>query len=626
MATKKIQTQPAQVKKPVTLIFKVPLKVKVAILFLVAFCFYANTFSNQYALDDEAVIQRNEYVQQGFSGIGKILTKDAYDSYYKQTNSNQKLSGGRYRPLSIVVFAILHQLFGESPLPGHVLNVLLYALCVLTIFYFLRKYLFRKTPYGEDIAFISALLFAIHPLHTEVVANIKSLDEILSLLFIMLTCIFSIKFRETKKTKNLILGLLCMFFALLSKEYAITLLFLIPLLFTLYFKEKIWKSVLNSLPYFGIVVLYFIVRIQSIGIPHAHNDLDILNNPYLLATPMQKAATEFVILGKYLWMQLFPYPLAYDYGYAQIPYYTFSSPWFWLSIIAYVAIIITRIRFLVKKHILLFPVYFYLLNLFIVSNFPLNIGTTMGERLVFHSSLGFVMVVSWGIVELAKKINIKNRERLIIGALGLIVIFCGTEVVTRNSDWKNNFTLFTKDVNTVPNSVKANDNAGSQYINLSETITDTLKSDSVARKGIRYLEKAITLDDSDLTGYLNLGIAYCKLIQPDTAKRFWDKAKRIYAAEPNLPDYYILLGKIFTYTGNKFAQHGKLPEAIHEYETGIQCEASNPYLWFNLGGVFFSSGQMDSARNAWRKTAQINPNYPSIQDWINKTNSIQVTY
>ena len=302
------KTQPAPLKGPVTRLFNFSVGVKIAILFLVAFCFYANSLSNEYALDDEAVIQHNEYVQQGFSGIGKILSTDAYDSYYRLNNSNQHLSGGRYRPLSIVLFAIEHQLWGESPQPRHFVNILLYVLCVLSIFYFLRNCLFKQKPYGEDIAFIASLLFAIHPLHTEVVANIKSSDEILSLIFIMLTFIFSIKFRETKKIQHLVIALFCLLLALLAKEYAFTLVFLLPLLFILYFKEKPGKSLTSSLPYYGIIVLYFFIRIASIGIPHQHRELDILNNPYLFATPLQKIASEFFVLGKYLYMLFFSLP------------------------------------------------------------------------------------------------------------------------------------------------------------------------------------------------------------------------------------------------------------------------------------------------------------------------------
>ncbi len=617
-ANKKIPAQQVAIKKPVTRIFNISAKLKVTILFLVAFGFYANSLSNEYALDDEAVIQSNEYVQKGFSGIGKIFTNDAYASYYKQNNSNQYLAGGRYRPLSIVLFAIEHQLWGESPGNRHVVNVLLYVLCVLSIFYFLRKYLFGKIQYGEDIAFISALLFAIHPLHTEVVANIKSSDEILSLLLIMLTFIFSIKYRETKKVVSLGISLLCLFLALLAKEYALTLLLLLPLLFLVYFKEKPAKSIKSYIPYFGVIVFYFIVRIASIGFPHQqHHELDILNNPYLLATPMQKFASEIFILGKYLFMLFIPYPLASDYGFAQIPYSSFLSPLVWFTIIAYSAIIYWGIKLLRKRDILAFPVFFFLLNLFMVSNFVLNIGATMGERLAFHSSLGFVVIISCGIVAATKMLSVSRRNFIIIGALSFLLLLCGMETIARNRDWKNNATLFMRDVNTVPNSVKANDNAGAQFINLSEaTKGDTAKSDSIARVGLRYLHKSITIDDSDLNGYLNLGIAYCQLINPDSAKYYWDIAKRIYAGTPNLPSYYLLLGQIFNYTGSQFAKHGKFPQSVHEFETGIQCSPSNPDLWVGLGGTFYNIHQYDSARYAWSKAAQINPNYPNLNQYL----------
>ncbi len=616
MAKKKIPVQPASQKKPVQSIFKFPYKVKFALLFIVTLCFYANSFRNEYALDDEAVIQRNEYVQKGFSGIGKILSSDAYDSYYKQNNANQKLSGGRYRPLSIVLFAVEHQLWGESPHKRHAVNILLYILCVLSIFYFLRNYLLRTIPYGEDIAFIATLLFAIHPLHTEVVANIKSSDEILSLIFIMLTFIFSINYLEKKKITTLICGMASLFLALLAKEYALTLVFLMPLLFRLHSNRSARKAILSSLPYVGVVVLYFIVRIGSIGFPHQHTELDILNNPYLLATPLQKLATEIFILGKYLWMLFVPFPLAYDYGFAQIPYYSFASPVVWLSILLYGVIIYGALNLLKKKNVLAFPLFFFLLNLFMVSNFILNIGTTMGERLVFHSSLGFAISISWGIVFLVKGMPLQRRNLVVSGLLIVLVIFCGMETIRRNKDWKSNYTLFMKDVNTVPNSVKANDNAGAQYINLSEVTKDTLRSDSIAHVGLKYLFKAIRIDDSDIDGYLNIGIAYCQLINPDSAKWAWDRVRHIYPAHPNLPGYYSLLGQIFTYTGNKFAKQGNIPQAVHEFETGIQCAPENPDLWINLGGTFFNLNQYDSARNAWTKVVQINPNYPNLANYL----------
>jgi hypothetical protein len=84
-----------------------------AIVFAVAFGFYINSYSNKYALDDDIVMRQNMYVQKGFAGIPEILANDAYKSFYESMGVDQQLAGGRYRPLSIVTFAIEQQLFGE---------------------------------------------------------------------------------------------------------------------------------------------------------------------------------------------------------------------------------------------------------------------------------------------------------------------------------------------------------------------------------------------------------------------------------------------------------------------------------------------------------------------------------
>lgn len=600
-------------------VFNFSSRIKYLVLFLIAFGFYANSLSNQYALDDEAVIQKNDDVQMGFRGIGKILSTDAYQNYYKRTNSNQMLSGGRYRPLSIVLFAIEHQLWGESPFMRHVVNVLLYCFCVLGVFCFLRAILPGRLPFGEDVAFISALLFAVHPIHSEVVANLKSSDEILSLLFIMLTLIFGITYRKTEKNRMLTASLLSFFCALLAKEYGLMLVFLMPLLFNLYFKETVGKSLRASLPWYGVIAFYLIIRFAFIGFPHQHAIPDVLNAPYLFATPVQHFASEIAVLGKYLSLLFFPYPLAYDYGYAQLPYHNFSSPAVWVAAVAYAVIIYAAFALWRKKNILAFPLFFFLLNLFMVSNFVLNIGATMGERLVFHSSLGFTTVVAFGLLTFPLlPSSVAIRRGIIILFLTAVVGLSFAETFERNRQWKNNFTLFTKDVKTVPNSVKANDNAGAQWINLCETIKDTVRSDSLARIGIQYLTKAITIDSFDVTGYMNLGVAYCKLIQPDSAELYWNKVVRLFPGWTERESDFSTLSQIYLYAGNRYAMRGEYRKSIAEMEHGIRCNPANTGLWFYLGGTFYNISDYDSARFAWRRLQQIDPAYPNLEQWLHK--------
>src|SRR6202042_67790 len=99
------------------------------------------------------------------------------------------------------------------------------------LLYFFRYIVFKDNPV---IAFIAALLFVIHPIHTEVVANVKSRDEIMSLLFLCITFIFAFKYQEQKNKWFIIAGLVSYFLAFLSKEYAIGMVVLLPLAFYLF--------------------------------------------------------------------------------------------------------------------------------------------------------------------------------------------------------------------------------------------------------------------------------------------------------------------------------------------------------------------------------------------------------
>src|SRR5580692_5443959 len=95
-------------------VFNFPFRTKCIVLAIIAFIFYANTIPDKYVFDDNMSIVKNSYVKMGFAGIPKILTNDSYLSYYANSGANlseQQLSGGRYRPLSEIIFAVEQQLF-----------------------------------------------------------------------------------------------------------------------------------------------------------------------------------------------------------------------------------------------------------------------------------------------------------------------------------------------------------------------------------------------------------------------------------------------------------------------------------------------------------------------------------
>jgi len=704
-------------------------KVQAIILSVVAFIFYFNTFFNETAHDDGIVIVKNEYVQQGISGIPKIFTKDAYDSYYRQLNTTNQLSGGRYRPLSIATFALEQQLLGAIPVEHldsvlkeniaygirgkqeqklirdmhvrHVINVLWYILSVIVILYFLRYVVFSKEPI---VAFIAALLFTIHPIHTEVVANVKSRDEIMSLLFMCLTFIFAFRYEENKKNYLMLAAALgSCFLAFLSKEYALTLIVLLPLSFYVFRNFSARKSVMTIVPFLPVIVLYMAIRLNVIyfgnpdqeysvlnpsilkyfpdivntlvslsrpvmsGFPYlaliaggyllyayarlsfeskpekkvfrigvvsalpflffagiyivilmaavpgsnANSDNEVLNNPYLFTQDHQKIATEIATSLNYFKLLLFPHPLSADYSYDSIPYRDFSSPLVWLSILVHGGMIAAFVVSLRKRNFLCFAVAFYLLHLAMICNIFFDIGATMGERLIYHSSLGFAIAAAWFIYKGFERIQpAATGQKALIAIMSVIILLAGYKTIARNADWKNDGTLFEADLKTVPNSVLVCANVAANYITRSDyEKTDTEKHVYIY-KAIALLDHALSIHPNMVASYINRGIAWYKLGFMDKAKANLDSAKRRYPSYPTLPGIYKLIGEDYMNKGwSQYGARGMYPEAIAEFKKGIAVDSLNPDLWYNLGGACYSNKQYGDAIEAWKMAIKLKPDY-----------------
>ena len=538
---------------------------------LLAILFYANTFNNGYALDDTAVIVSNEFVHQGFAGIPDILTKDVYYSYYNQLGSSDQLKGGRYRPLSIVSFAVEQQLFGAVPRGGtdsiisnglgfemqmpyekkflhemhirHVVNVALYALLGVVFLYMLRLIVFKNEPV---MALVAAALFIIHPLHTEVVANVKSRDEIMSLLFICLTFIYSFKYLEFKKVWQLIMALACYFLAYLSKEYAITLMLLLPLSFYLFKGSSLWKSMLNTLPYLAITLVYLFIRLQILGQRSELSDSDIQINPYAWASGAEKLATEIATSLNYLKLLLFPHPLSSDYSYNQIPYLEFTNPLVWLSLVVHLGLFGGFFYFLKKRPVLSFAIAFYLINLLMVCNLFFDIGATMGERLIFHASAGFVIGMAYLLVKGIEKIKaISIRKTALAGLMLVVIVLCGFKTIERNKDWKSDATLFFQDIKVSPNSFLVNVNVATMLVNQSDYEKDEQKRIANLHRGVALLTRVLKMQDNYVLGYMNRSVAWYKLGMADSMTADLNRVLKLYPIHPVLPEMYYHAGMLY---------------------------------------------------------------------------------
>lgn len=543
-------------------------KVQAIVVAALAFSFYINTFSNEVAIDDSLLITYNEYVYQGFAGIPAILSTDAYYSYDKHLGVGNQLSGGRYRPLSIVNFAIEQQFLGAVPKKQidsvmrnagkegpqqdklihdmhvrHVFNVLWYTLSVIVLLYFLRYIVFKN---NYIMAFLAAILFTIHPIHTEVVANVKSRDEILSLLFICLTFICAFKYREQKKIWLLVAGLASYFLAFLSKEYAIGMIILLPLSFYIFGRDPALKSIKATLPYVGVAVLYLIIRAQIVDFGNNVNSSDILNNPYALASGTERIATIIATSLNYLRLLLYPHPLSSDYSYNTIPYKDFTNLLVWLSLAVHIALFRLFFVFLKQHNVLSFAIAFYLTNLLLVCNLLFNIGATMSERLIYHSSVGFAIAAGYLLYKGIEMIQpVAVAKAVLVSCILLLIGLCGFKTVARNKDWKNNYTLFPRDLKVSPNSVLLNAYVAAALVDQSTSEKDTTAKNADLHEAVRLFDKAISNDGDYVVAWINRGIAWYRLGEPDSSYYSLVKAKALLPGHTQLPELFYNNGVLY---------------------------------------------------------------------------------
>ncbi|MEM1214668.1 MAG: tetratricopeptide repeat protein, partial [Bacteroidota bacterium] len=375
-------------------------------LFLLSIVLYANTFGHDYTQDDAIVITDNMYTQEGISGIPGLFTKDTFFGFFKKEGKDRLVSGGRYRPLTPSLFAIEYQLFGGKPGPMHVLNALWYGLTVVVLYGVLLALFRIRGQWDKKLSTIAlywvplaaAVLFAVHPLHTEAVANIKGRDEIITLLGSLAALWFVLR----GGTKHLLLGALCFFGALLAKENAITFLGVVPLALYVFTKDSVGHIVGKTAPLLAAAVLFIVLRGAVIGFQFGEPSQEFMNNPYLKIennewvpfTAGEKAATVTYTLGKYAQLLVVPHPLTHDYYPRQVDLKTFGDPLVLLSLFLHLGLLGYGLwSVFTQRSIAGFGILYYLGTLSIVSNIVFPVGTHLSERFLFMPSVGFALVI-----------------------------------------------------------------------------------------------------------------------------------------------------------------------------------------------------------------------------------------
>ncbi|MGB0429524.1 MAG: tetratricopeptide repeat protein [Bacteroidia bacterium] len=522
---------------------KLELKRWAFVLVILIFISFGRGIKNDYSIDDYLVTtEANELVSKGIKGIPEILT-----SPYQYIDGQ----GHGYRPLAKVTYAIEYELWGFRPKVSHLINIALYALAVILLFFLLKNIVFSNAK----AAFLVAALFALHPLHSEVVFNIKNREELLALLFGFTS--FYCLWKGIEKDKFIKWAGLALFVFAIGTLAKITIIIyggLIPFVLVYTKKVSLKKGLLILGLYVSVTFIMAYLHI-TIGADEART-LEYPENFLVNEGWTTKLANAFNIFNYYGINHIWPLPLLAYYGTGAINPVNWSSPYPYLAIVVLVGMLYGIIKGYKNNSTIGLGFGVYLIGIILFLNFPLLAAGVIAERFATLSVLGFVLVL-YGVGLLAVKNPIFRNV-----AFFAVITFFTIANINRAPDWKDQITLVRADVAKAPNSIKLNMLVAEQLHLNWKNYPQAQQKEIVSEAAKHYL-KAIELWPESGESYSRLGILCMEIGQVRNA--IDNFAKAINKGKNTGFDYYLL--------ASAFDALGDYKEALKHYKT---CLAKDP--------------------------------------------------
>jgi tetratricopeptide (TPR) repeat protein len=359
-----------------------------------------------------------------------------------------------------------------------------------------------------------------------------------------------------------------------------------------------------------------------------------VNNQYLPLSFMEQLPTIFFTWGVYIKLLFWPLVLTNDYYPKHIDIMDMNNIWVWFSLLLNLGLLIIALFLYKRNKVISFGIFYYFITFSIVSNLIFPIGTHMAERFIFMPSLGFSVALAAIITQLPQKMN-----RLVILISTIFMIFFATKTVSRNLDWKNNYSLFMKDVTSSPNSAKALCAAGGVLLEDMGKKSDVQKETDIKRSML-YLEKALQIHPTYENAMLLLGNAYFYKNELEKAITCYRKVLETYPDQQNaktnlamtLRDYGKYLGetkgdvvkaksvleesltivpddietlRLLAVANGFLGDHIK---AIDLFNKVLEKQPQNPNVYINLSEAYRIIGDKTAAETFKVKALQLDPN------------------
>lgn len=513
---------------------------------------YASTLTHGFVWDDTFIIANNPLLEK-LSNIPKFfLSEDTIEE-----------STGYYRPVTYISFALERAVWGIDPAGYHVSNLLLHIVVVLLL-YAVTAALFKK----ERLAFVTALVFALHPVAGETVNFLAGgRNTLLSACFALLSLLFYIK-------KKQIPALASFTVAIFSKEFAL----LLPVVFLLY-DCRIKRERIRFSGYFlYLIPIACYLTFRSVAVQKAN---------FLAEIGISNIMTAPYLVARYALNMLFPAQLKVLYA---------VQPDMFSGIACSVVVVVMlAVIYMVRKYdeLLFSGCWFLVFLLPVINIIPLHTTSLMADRYAYFSLMGFSLCLAFLICRL-------NGRAVTVGIATLCTLYAGIDV-SRNSTWKNEIAFFTRMTKDAPDTFVGFKNLGQAYY----------RKGNVSQ-AVHYLEAADS--KADISAKYLIGDAYIfwKENMPNKAEK---SLLRVVERNPANPEPYLLLMQIHAQQGNTLLA-GSYRDKLKEMGLNVeQILAGRIVELCRTGETYVAKRQYVDAEIYLWQALQIDPAYiPALID------------
>jgi protein O-mannosyl-transferase len=526
----------------------------------------ANALKNQFVYDDLTQVLNNDFIKQ-ISNIPLAFTNSVWAFL-----TDSLWSGDSYfRPLFTTLFTINYAVFGTQPFGWHLVSIVIHAVVALFVFF-----VFQELTDSNWLALATAVLFAVHPVHSESVAWVSGVPDPLMAMFLLPAFYLYLRYRKTGSKYLIALAVVAYFLAVLSKETSVMLPPLIVFCEIVHFgssaklgRRIVRAGVLGSL-FVLPIALYAVMRYYGMG--------------YLLrgSSGLRPAwMTIPLVFAKYLWLILVPF--GYNLQHYTEPVTSLTAFAFWGPCIL-IALIAAAVVLSKSRELRFAAVWFCLwlappLGALRVLD-PLYY---VQERYLYLPSIGFCLAVALGFRWLAsKRIGVLTGQTAAVAIFFVLASIWGVLMFHQNTAWHDPLSLSMRAVEANPRSAYARSGLAATYFGLG----NLRAAEEEARKGVE-------LDALCMDAHLNLSYIHASQGNVDQAIKDLEQAKTL--ARDGAPN---ALARIHRTLGS-FYQKVNDPRRAEENLRASVDVIPYPYPPNSilLADFYFDQGRYESARD-----------------------------